>query len=162
MIFMIFAWGSRTAPASSRGSEGLSEVLRGCPDIPKRLVCVLNHQKQPRNHPGIIQQRLGRHRGALIEIQGFSMLCKKTHTISLIFLHQKNSKLYISLPGIGEYRVPIIFVNKKSNFSIKNLNNSITTLLVVFPAPLEPYFCLGKNQRSKFANFILPPIPRGG
>ena len=48
-----------------------------------------------------------------------------------------------------------IFVNKKSNFSIKNLNNSITTLLVFFPGPLEPYFCLGKNQRSKFANFIL-------
>ena len=62
---------------------------------------------------------------------------------------------YISLPEIGEYRVPGIFVNKKSNFSIKNLNHSITTLLVFFSSAVEPYFCVGKNQRSKFANFIL-------
>ena len=64
-------------------------------------------------------------------------------------------KRHISLPEIGEYRVPGIFVNKKSNFSIKNLNTSITKLLVIFAAALEPYFCLGKNQRSKFAKFIL-------
>ena len=40
--------------------------------------------------------------------------------------------LDFSLPEIGEYRVPTIFVNKKSNFSIKNRNNSITTLLFFF------------------------------
>ena len=62
---------------------------------------------------------------------------------------------YISLPGIGEYRVPIIFDNKKSNFSIKNLNHSITALLIFFPGAVEPYFSLEKKQRSKFAKFIL-------
>ena len=59
------------------------------------------------------------------------------------------------LPEIGEYRVPIIFVNKKSNFSIKNLNHSITTLLVFFRVHWNHTFALGKNQRSKFAKFIL-------
>ena len=54
---------------------------------------------------------------------------------------------YFSLPGIGEYRVPIIFVNKKSKNPIKNLNHSITTLLVFAPGALQPYFSLGKNQR---------------
>ena len=49
----------------------------------------------------------------------------------------------------------IIFVNKKSNFWIKNLIISITIVLVVFPGALEPYFYLQKIFRSKFANFIL-------
>ena len=48
-----------------------------------------------------------------------------------------------------------MFVNKKSNFSIKNLNHSITTLLVGFADPLEPYFYLRKTQKSKCAKFIL-------
>ena len=62
---------------------------------------------------------------------------------------------YISLPEIGEYRVPIIFDNKKSNFSIKNLNHLTTTLLVFVSNALEPYFSLGKTQTSKFTKFIL-------
>ena len=33
-------------------------------------------------------------------------------------------------------------------------------LLVLFPDALEPYFCLGKNQKSKFAKFILKLILR--
>ena len=34
---------------------------------------------------------------------------------------------------VGEHRVPIIFVNKKSNFSIKNQNIAIKTLSAMFP-----------------------------
>ena len=41
----ILAWGSRSAPASSRGSGSLSEVPGGCPDIPRLLICIVNHQK---------------------------------------------------------------------------------------------------------------------
>ena len=67
---------------------------------------------------------------------------------------------YISLPEICEYRyrVPIIFDNKKSNFSIKNLIISITIVLVIFAGALEPYFYLQKIPRSRFAKCILNKI----
>ena len=47
------------------------------------------------------------------------------------------------------------FLLTKSNFSIKNLNRSIMTLLIIFASAVEPYFCVGENQRSKIAKFIL-------
>ena len=68
---------------------------------------------------------------------------------------KQNHQIRLLAPRDRWVHKSIIFDNKKSNFSIKNLNHSITTLLVFVSNALEPYFCLGKNQRSKFAKFIL-------
>ena len=89
-------------------------------------MCVLNHRKQPQNHPGIIQQRLGRHRGAIIEIQGFSTICKKKHKISLVFGYRKKSQLYIPAP---EGRAEIYYNNI---FKIK-LNKIRNDIIIYIP-----------------------------
>ena len=58
--------------------------------------------------------------------------------------------LYVSLPEIGGYTSPEIFVNKKSNWFSKTIYRPQTSFSTIFPWTSIAYFHYKKDPELKF------------